>query len=166
MITQEGHDKNVDWWALGVLIYEMLIGVTPFYNRSRAMMMSKIQKSKIVFPHKKKYGIKYTDEVKDLIVRLLDKDKENRLGSFGDIDEIFEHEWFKGWDTDLFLDKKILPPFLPEVKGDEDTKYYSHAENSISMADTYIPLEKAEKIKSHSSEFDGFEQGKNISKKK
>jgi serine/threonine protein kinase len=67
MIDQKGHDKGVDWWALGVLIYEMLIGVTPFYNRNRAVMMSKIQKSKIVFPHKKKYNIEYSDDVKDII---------------------------------------------------------------------------------------------------
>jgi tRNA A-37 threonylcarbamoyl transferase component Bud32 len=76
MISQAGHDKNVDWWALGVLIYEMLIGVTPFYNRNRAVMMSKIQKSKIVFPHKKKYNIEYSDEVKDVICLLLAKKKE------------------------------------------------------------------------------------------
>jgi len=42
MIDGTGHGKPVDWWALGVLIYEMLIGVTPFYNRSRSMMLMKI----------------------------------------------------------------------------------------------------------------------------
>jgi len=35
MVKGEGHDKSVDWWALGVLIYEMLIGVTPFFNRNK-----------------------------------------------------------------------------------------------------------------------------------
>jgi len=34
MLNKEGHDKSVDWWALGVLMYEMLIGVTPFFNRN------------------------------------------------------------------------------------------------------------------------------------
>ena len=42
MVTGKGHGKPVDWWALGILIYEMLIGVTPFYNKSRNMMLLKI----------------------------------------------------------------------------------------------------------------------------
>lgn len=61
MIDQQGHNKSVDWWALGVLIYEMLIGVTPFFNKNREVLLNKIQKAKLVFPDRKKYKIKYTD---------------------------------------------------------------------------------------------------------
>lgn len=42
MVSQSGHDKGVDWWALGILIYEMLIGVTPFFNKNREMLLMKI----------------------------------------------------------------------------------------------------------------------------
>lgn len=164
MIEQQGHDKGVDWWALGVLIYEMLIGVTPFYNRNRAVMMSKIQKSKIVFPHKKKYNIEYTDEVKDLIVKLLSKKKDKRLGYENDIDEILEHPWFSGVEVKHILSKKIIPPFTPAVSDDMDTRYYSHAKNAINMAGTYIPKEKVEVIKTYKDKFKGFEQGKNLKK--
>lgn len=164
MITQEGHDKNVDWWALGVLIYEMLIGVTPFYNKNRSIMMSKIQKSKIVFPHKEKYNIEYSDEVKDIICKLLSKKKGNRLGAKNGIDEILLHPWFKGVDPKHIMKKKIIPPFTPAVKNEADAKYFSHAKDGISMADTYIPKEKIENIKSHDHEFDGFEQKKNLKK--
>ena len=57
MISHAGHDKTVDWWAVGILIYEMLIGVTPFFNRNRQVLMSKIKHSKIVFPDRKTYRI-------------------------------------------------------------------------------------------------------------
>jgi len=45
MVAQLGHDKTVDWWALGVLIYEMLIGVTPFFNRNKNVLLNKIKTS-------------------------------------------------------------------------------------------------------------------------
>ena len=50
MVDYAGHDGNVDWWALGILMYEMLIGVTPFFNRNRQVLVSKIKNSKIIFP--------------------------------------------------------------------------------------------------------------------
>lgn len=80
MIEQKGHNKSVDWWALGILIYEMLIGVTPFFNRKREVLLAKIQKSKLVFPDRKKYKIKYSDQIMDLITQLLERDTSQRLG--------------------------------------------------------------------------------------
>jgi serine/threonine protein kinase len=43
MVLHQGHDFSVDWWALGILIYEMLIGVTPFYNKERKLLLLKIR---------------------------------------------------------------------------------------------------------------------------
>jgi serum/glucocorticoid-regulated kinase 2 len=81
MISHAGHDKTVDWWAVGILVYEMLIGVTPFFNRNRQVLMSKIKHSKIVFPDRKTYKIGYSDEIVDVISKLLRKDKGTRLGA-------------------------------------------------------------------------------------
>ena len=67
MVSNAGHDKSVDWWAVGVLIYEMLIGVTPFFNRNRQVLMSKIKHSRIVFPDRRTYRISYSDDIVDLI---------------------------------------------------------------------------------------------------
>jgi serine/threonine protein kinase len=50
MVSHSGHDKGVDWWALGILIYEMLFGFTPFFNKSREQLLKKIQFAKVVFP--------------------------------------------------------------------------------------------------------------------
>ena len=65
MIEQDGHDKAVDWWSLGILMYEMITGVTPFYNENRHKLMNSILNSKV----------DYSDTLSDLIVKLLDKDK-------------------------------------------------------------------------------------------
>jgi len=113
MISQTGHDKAVDWWAVGVLMYEMLIGVTPFFNKNKNMLMQKIQKQKVVFPDRKKYKIDFSDEMMDLIVRLLDKDKNTRMGSKDDFFEILSHPVFKGIDIQKLESKSIEPPFKP-----------------------------------------------------
>ena len=98
MLQALGHDHTVDWWALGVLIYEMLIGVTPFYNKNRNMLLMKIKNSKVIFPDKNKYRIEYSDEIVDIICSMLCKDKEKRLGYKNDWEEVLGHPWFKDID--------------------------------------------------------------------
>jgi serine/threonine protein kinase len=71
MVGQQGHEKGVDWWAFGILIYELIVGVTPFYNRNRNIMLSKIKASRIVFPDPNKFNIHITDECKDVLKMLL-----------------------------------------------------------------------------------------------
>jgi len=100
MVSHAGHDLNVDWWAVGILIYEMLIGVTPFFNRNRQVLMSKIKHSRIVFPDRRTYRIDYSDQVVDLISGLLKKNKDERLGCTGDATEILAHPWFADLDLE------------------------------------------------------------------
>ena len=105
MVNQTGHDKAVDWWALGVLMYEMLIGVTPFFNKNKNTLLEKIKLSKVVFPDRKKYKIEYSDEIRDLITLLLEKDKNSRLGSKDDFFEILSHPYFEDINIEA-LEKK------------------------------------------------------------
>lgn len=162
MVAQKGHDKTVDWWALGILIYEMLIGVTPFYNRSRNLMLMKIQQSKIIFPNKKKYKIEYSDEVQDVICKLLCKKKSKRLGAVGDSEEILLHPWFSDINIDDLLAKKIEPPFKPEFEDALDTKYFGV---KMDFNSTVIPEEKVREVKNYSDQFAGFEKNFNKLKK-
>ena len=129
MVSQAGHDKSVDWWAIGVLIYEMLIGVTPFFNKNKNMLLTKIVNSKVVFPDRKKYKIDYSDEIQDLITRLLDKNKDTRIGSTGGAEEIMAHPAFKGISVEELLLGKVKPFFKPETKTLEDMEKYFNIES-------------------------------------
>lgn len=76
IILGKGHDRMTDWWSLGVIVYEMIFGLPPFYTTNTQMMYKKIIKDPVVF----KSSVKITDECKDFISQLLQKDANNWLG--------------------------------------------------------------------------------------
>jgi len=158
MVNRTGHDKNVDWWAIGVLIYEMLIGVTPFYNRNRNMLLMKIKNSKVIFPDRTRYRIDYSDEIVDLIVGLLAKDKTKRLGFKDDGKEVLAHPFFASLDLEKLEKKQIVPPFNPEISKDFlDTKFFNVKGEAKDLTETYVPeasIRKIEKAKDAFKDFD------------
>jgi serum/glucocorticoid-regulated kinase 2 len=103
MVTGEGHDFTVDWWALGILIYEMLIGVTPFFNKNRNLLQSKIKHARVVFPDRKQFKINYSDNLVDIVGLLLKKDRRERLGAKNGIKEILAHPWFSNLNVNEIL---------------------------------------------------------------
>ena len=56
MLNGTVHDKTVDWWALGILLYELLAGIPPFYDRDHSLMFQKILKADILWPSAKDHG--------------------------------------------------------------------------------------------------------------
>jgi len=86
-----GYDKSVDWWALGVLLYEMLHGKPPFYDKNIYIMFSKIKDEKF----HPQYSSDISDEARDLITQLLKRDPRERLGSKNDISDIISHPFFE-----------------------------------------------------------------------
>ena len=90
IILNEGHGKPVDWWSLGNIIYEMLTGVPPFYCKDRNMLFETIKSKEPIYPEY------LSEEVVDLISKLLIKDPKKRLGTATDEEEIKNHPWFKG----------------------------------------------------------------------
>jgi len=143
MVMHQGHDFSVDWWALGILIYEMLIGVTPFYNRERKLLLLKIRQSKVVFPDKRKYKIEYSDEFVDVVLKLLHKDKDQRLGSKDDFREIIAHPFFDSIDKEALLAGKFKPPLVLDVSetggAGFDNKYFNSKSTAQDLAETVLP---------------------------
>jgi len=75
MLIGNGHDYTVDWWALGILIYEMIVGIPPFFNRNKHKMYNLIKSGSINFPDPIKHKIFVSEDAKDIICKLLNKDK-------------------------------------------------------------------------------------------
>lgn len=156
MVLHQGHDYSVDWWALGILIYEMLIGVTPFYNRERKLLLLKIRQSRVVFPDKRKYKIDYSDEFVDLVLKLLNKDKDQRLGSAGDVQEVLAHPFFAKLNIDEMMEYRMEPPLRldlelgsenPDGSGDAaHHKYFNSKSAPEDLAETVLPAARLEKL--------------------
>lgn len=138
MVAGTGHDFSVDWWALGVLIYEMLIGVTPFYNKNPQMLKSKIKNAKVVFPDRLQYRIDYSDELVDIVNKLLKKERTKRLGSKDGQKEILSHPWFKGVDVVKLESYQVVPPFVPKHDNGNLTQFYNSKSSEQDLQDTVL----------------------------
>jgi len=119
IILSKGHGKAVDWWALGILMYEMLAGYPPFYDEDPLGIYQKILEGKIKFPWH------FDRHSKDLIKKLLTADLTKRLGNLkGGAEDIKKHKWFAEIDWQDMLDKKMTPPIKPDVEDDKDTRNF------------------------------------------
>merc|ERR550525_971638 len=134
IVSHQGHGKAVDGWSLGILCYELVIGIPPFYHQNLNTMYSKIQTESPKFPPN------LSRDCQDLITKLLKRNPDNRLGSSkDDVEDIKKHAWFKTLDWDKLLKKEISPPYQPTVKSDTDVSNFSTEFTKEQAADTYAP---------------------------
>jgi serine/threonine protein kinase len=101
IIAGRGHDFAVDWWGLGVVLYEMLYGRTPFRGQNRKETFYRVLA-------KQPELVGEQTPLRDLIARLLEKDPEKRIGARG----VKAHPFFRGVDWDRIL-QVARPPFIP-----------------------------------------------------
>eukprot|EP00401_Gymnodinium_catenatum_P079135 CAMPEP_0117560810 /NCGR_PEP_ID=MMETSP0784-20121206/54070_1 /TAXON_ID=39447 /ORGANISM="" /LENGTH=326 /DNA_ID=CAMNT_0005358235 /DNA_START=64 /DNA_END=1041 /DNA_ORIENTATION=- len=119
VLLNKGHGKPVDWWTLGILIYEMIVGYPPFVDEDPMGIYQKILSGKIVFPKL------FDKNAKSLVKKLLTAELSKRYGNLKNgVDDIKMHKWFKDVPWDELLQCKIPAPFKPTVKSETDTSNF------------------------------------------
>ncbi|ELP89072.1 serine/threonine protein kinase ppk14, putative [Entamoeba invadens IP1] len=141
-----GYSAQVDWWTFGILMYEILYGRTPFFNRNRDTVFSNILDGELMFPKTWTYPI--STNAKDLMRELLQNDPEKRIGAKDGAEEIKAHNFFKGVKFQLI--RNITPPIIPKISGPEDTKYFD--ENQTDDGYLEKELEALQKLKEEESD--------------
>ncbi|XP_055601016.1 cAMP-dependent protein kinase catalytic subunit PRKX [Uranotaenia lowii] len=119
IIQSKGHNKAVDWWALGVLIYEMVVGYPPFYDDNPFGIYEKILSGKI------EWSRHIEPIAKDLVKKLLVQDRTKRLGNMKNgAEDIKRHRWFKHLDWDVVYRRQLKPPIVPKFVQEGDTSNF------------------------------------------
>lgn len=109
VVNGKGHTKSVDWWSLGLLIYEMLSGSHPFKSKrkNKKQIFTQITDEPVaMLPG-------FSDEASDLLENLLKIDPEERLGSENDAEDIKKHPFFSKIDWEKVYNKQHSPPYKP-----------------------------------------------------
>ncbi|CAI2363739.1 unnamed protein product [Moneuplotes crassus] len=148
MISETGHDFTSDWWAVGILIYEMMIGIPPFYHKNKSTMYKMIAEKEPRFPDPKKHGIGVSDDAEDLIRKLLSKDPKTRLGSELGANEILDHPFFDSLDIDDLMEKKIQADYVPEIDQEDkyDLKFFDKEVTDLEAKESFIDEGEREEI--------------------
>jgi len=118
ILNAQGYNKTIDWWTLGVLLYEMLSGLPPFYDENTDSMYKKILEDPLVF------GSEIGAEARSILTGLLTRDPARRLGANG-AEEIKKHPFFdRHIDFKKLLQKEIKAPFKPSVVSPVDVSNF------------------------------------------
>ena len=142
VLEGEGHGAPVDWWSLGILIYEMIVGMPPFYDDNLSVMYDNIRHKQPQFPRNMSF------ECKSIIMGLLEKDQNERLGG----EDVLKSEWFADIDFEKLKRKEYQPPWVPPVKNKLETSQIDTEFTREDAVDT-PPLEGEENPDAH---FEGF----------
>jgi protein kinase A len=128
IILSRGYNKAVDWWSLGVLIYEMVAGYPPFYGNEPVQIAKKIVSGNLRFP------AHFSVKLKDLLKNLIQVDLTKRIGNLKNgVSDIKQHRWFNKIDWMAVYEKTIKPPYIPTQEYD----YYDEEGLIISTTEKY-----------------------------
>uniref|UniRef100_A0A8D3CQA5 Protein kinase C n=1 Tax=Scophthalmus maximus TaxID=52904 RepID=A0A8D3CQA5_SCOMX len=111
ILLGQKYNSSVDWWSFGVLLYEMLIGQSPFHGRDEEELFQSIRTDNPVYPHC------LAKDSKDILVKLFVREPEERLGVKGNIRQ---HSFFRGTDWNALEQRHVAPPFRPTLTSPSD----------------------------------------------
>uniref|UniRef100_A0A8C7YMH7 non-specific serine/threonine protein kinase n=1 Tax=Oryzias sinensis TaxID=183150 RepID=A0A8C7YMH7_9TELE len=140
VLEDNDYGRAVDWWGLGVVMYEMMCGRLPFYNQDHERLFELILMEEIRFPRN------LSPEAKSLLAGLLKKDPKQRLGGGpNDAKEVMNHRFFININWQDVVQKKLTPPFKPQVTSETDTRYFDEEFTAqtitLTPPDKYHPLD-------------------------
>ncbi|KAJ9458537.1 RAC family serine/threonine-protein kinase-like protein [Diplonema papillatum] len=116
LVMKQGHTQAVDWWSLGIFLYEMVVGIPPFYTQNVSQMYQLILNKPLEFPSS------VSAHLRDVLTKLLDRDPKQRLC---DVDTLKAHPFFKDVDFEALYRRELKPEFVPSIhQGESDTKYF------------------------------------------
>lgn len=122
MLLDKAYGRSVDWWALGILLYQMLVAQSPFSGEDEDKIYDEILTIEPPYP------IHMARDAVSILQQLLTRDPEQRLGSGPtDAQEIMSHVWFELVDWEDIYHKRVTPPFLPIVESEMDTSNFDPA---------------------------------------
>ncbi|XP_059207948.1 ribosomal protein S6 kinase beta-1 [Centropristis striata] len=131
ILMRSGHNRAVDWWSLGALMYDMLTGAPPFTGENRKKTIDKILKCKLSLPPY------LTQEARDLLKKLLKRNASLRLGAGpGDAAEVQAHPFFRHINWDDLLARKVEPPFKPYLQSADDVSQFDSKFTSQTPVDS------------------------------
>merc|ERR1712127_525392 len=159
MGIEKGHSFPVDWWAVGILTYEMIVGFPPFYtgNSNNAKMYQLIKSKPVYFPDPQRHQITMSKECQEFITALLEKDPAKRMGTRDGIREVLAHPWLQDIDHDKLQKCKIEAPFKPTLTSNvldvtNFDKQFTQEEAIVSV----IQQSKMNKVNANAQSFQDF----------
>lgn len=120
VILRQGYGKPVDWWAMGIILYEFLVGCVPFFGETPEELFAHTVNDDIEWPSDEDWFV--APESKSLIGQLLQQNPRDRLGTACGATEVKEHTYFMNLDWNSLLRQKA--EFVPQLEHEDDTSYF------------------------------------------
>ena len=152
IIACTGHNIMADWWSFGILIYEMMVGIPPFYNQNIQLMYELIQHGDLRFPQRNPLS----KEAQDIISKLLERDPSIRLGARG-VEEVKSHPYFEGINWTLLEQKKLPTPFQPKITNAISAENFDKEFTSEEPIKSIVPDHKLRLVAQHADQFGDFD---------